>query len=253
MITPYEVDRSLAGKLRRRVCRLLHRRPLVGPMTGATVSFTFDDVPETAVGEGARVLEDEGARGTFYVSAGLCGLDGHMGRFAEEAAIRDLAARGHEIAFHTYGHVDCSRASIAELDEDSRRNGEVLGRLCRPSPHFAYPYGEVSARAKEHLAGQYASLRAVHPGLVTPGSDLNQLPAVGLQGEDAEAIAGAWMDRAAAESAWLILFTHDVRDTPSPYGCKPDALRRLARRAKGMGLAIATVGDVLRGRSAPVT
>ena len=35
------------------------------------VSFTFDDLPKSAVTTGAGLLEARGARGTFYVSGGL--------------------------------------------------------------------------------------------------------------------------------------------------------------------------------------
>src|SRR5262245_55669942 len=45
--------------------RMRNDRPLV--------SFTFDDVPDSAYTNGARILEDFGARGTFYVAAGTCG------------------------------------------------------------------------------------------------------------------------------------------------------------------------------------
>ena len=37
------------------------------------VSFTFDDIPKSAATTGAGILEDHGARGTFYVSGGLVG------------------------------------------------------------------------------------------------------------------------------------------------------------------------------------
>ena len=35
------------------------------------VSFTFDDVPKSAATVGAPMLEEYGARGTFYVAGGL--------------------------------------------------------------------------------------------------------------------------------------------------------------------------------------
>ena len=57
---------------------------------------------------------------------------------------------------------------------------------------FAYPVrrrraGEPSAR----LAGRFGLLRALHHGLVGAGADLNQAPAVGVEGPDGEALAHA--------------------------------------------------------------
>lgn len=242
---PYAADASLGGKLRRRFARLTHRRPARLGLTRPVVSFTFDDIPESAAHAGAGVLEAHDARGTFYVCTGLADREGHMGRFANANEVRDLAARGHEVACHTRDHTDCHRASDAQLLEDTSDNVARLKALGATPRHFAFPYGEVSSQAKAMLAPHYGSLRGVHAGLVRDGSDLNQLPAVGIEGEEGEANACRWINRVVAENAWLILFTHDVRETPSAWGCTPDALDRLAAHARASGCDIRTVGEVL--------
>lgn len=242
---PYNADGSLVGKVRRRLVRLRHRRPARLRLERPTVSFTFDDVPASGAREGGRILEAQGARGTWYVCAGLFDTDGHMGRYAGEAEIGALAAQGHEIACHTFSHLDCGAEDGPAIAADAARNVAALGALGLTARHFAYPYGEVSPHAKATLDGRYGSLRAVHRGLVRPGGDLNQLPAVGIEGDDGEALARLWIDRAAAERAWVILFTHDVRETPSPWGCTPAALERLIVHARQRGCDIRTVGQVL--------
>lgn len=245
MIQPYTPDVSLKGKLRRRFARLTHRRPARLGLTRPTVSFTFDDIPASAGQAGAEALEAHDARGTFYVCAGLFGQDGHMGRFADSSEIGDLIRRGHEVTGHTFGHLDCHRTPEAELIADLDANDAALRGLGAAPIHFAYPYGEVSPRAKALLAGRYASLRGVHKGLVHDGGDLNQLPGVGIEGPEGQAVARQWIDRAVSENAWLILYTHDVRETPSPWGCTPDALSRLIAHARATGCDIRTVGEVL--------
>ncbi|MND67539.1 Polysaccharide deacetylase [compost metagenome] len=245
MIQPYTPDVSLKGKLRRRLARLTHRRPARLDLDRPVVSFTFDDIPASAAHAGAQALEKHGARGTFYVCAGLFGRDGHMGRFANAAEISALIHQGHEVAGHTLDHVDCHRTAPAALEADLDANDLALRGLGAAPLHFAYPYGEVSPRAKKQLGARYASLRGVHKALVHDGGDRNQLPGVGIEGPDGEALARAWIDRAVAERAWLILYTHDVRETPSPWGCTPDALDRLIDYARTAGCDIRTVGEVL--------
>ncbi|MGO4409842.1 MULTISPECIES: polysaccharide deacetylase family protein [unclassified Brevundimonas] len=245
MIQPYTPDVSLGGKLRRRFARLTHRRPARLALARPTVSFTFDDIPVSAAHSGAEMLEKHDARGTFYVCAGLFGQMGHMGRFADAAEIGALIRQGHEVAGHTFDHVDCHLTTPAELSTDLDANDTALRGLGAAALHFAYPYGEVSPRAKKQLGGRYASLRGVHRGLVHDGDDQNQLPGVGIEGPDGESLARAWIDRAVAEQAWLILYTHDVRETPSPWGCTPDALERLIGHARSVGCDIRTVGEVL--------
>ena len=111
----YHADASLKGKLRRRVARLAHRRPLVIAPDRPMLSFSFDDAPLTAATTGARLLEARGLRGTYYVSAGLSGQDAPMGVCAGADDYRRLAEAGHEIACHTFSHLDCGRASAAWL------------------------------------------------------------------------------------------------------------------------------------------
>ena len=44
---------------------------------------------------------------------------------------------------------------------------------------------------------------------------------------------------------WLIFYTHDVSERPSPYGCTPEKLRFVVRRAKEIGASILPVGTVV--------
>ena len=62
---PYNADSSLLGKVRRRVVRLMHRRPARLSHIGPVVSFNFDDVPISGAEAGAAILETAGARGTY--------------------------------------------------------------------------------------------------------------------------------------------------------------------------------------------
>lgn len=241
---PYSADAGLGAKLRRRYARLVHRRPARLNLSRPTVSFTFDDAPASAA-SAAAILESHDARGTYYLCAGLFDETGHMGRYINAAEAADLAARGHEIGCHSHGHVDAHRTEGATLLADSARNVAALTALGGSARHFAFPYGEVSPVAKARLADCYGSLRGVHAGLMQDGSDLNQLPAVGIEGEDGEAIARRWIDRAVESGSWLILFTHDVSDQPSPWGCTPAALDRLAAYARDAGCDLKTVGAVL--------
>lgn len=244
MIQPYQPDLSLAGKLRRRLSRLTCRRPARLDLTRPVVTFSFDDIPASAAHEGAAVLEARGVRGVFYVCAGLYGRDGHMGRFADAAEIRRLAERGHEIGGHTFDHIDCRRAAPAALAADLDANDRALAAF-GPAPHFAFPYGEVSPRAKALLSRRYATLRGVHKGLMRDGDDLNQMPGVGIEGAGGEAVARAWIDRAVRRNAWLILYTHDVRPSPSPWGCTPEVLAAAVDHALASGCEIRTISQVL--------
>lgn len=237
---------GLADKLRRRLVRFAARRDAVARFERPIVSFSFDDVPESAAATGAEILERTGVRGTYYVSGGLCGEDSPLGRYADVAAIRGLAERGHEIGCHSFSHLDCARADEAEIESDLDFNEGFLAQLGLEADTFAYPYGEVSLAAKRVAGRRFQAARTVRPGMIKGGCDLNHLPSVGIEGPNGEARAAAWIERAAAACGWLILYTHDVRAEPSPWGCTPETLARLEAHAVGKGCVVLPVHQALR-------
>lgn len=240
----YTADRSLKGKLRRRLVRLAERRTASLPLTRPMVSFTFDDAPASAAHAGAAALEAHGLRGTYYVAAGLADQNGPVGRYASADEMLALEARGHELACHTFTHLDCGRARAAQIAADVERNVAALKAWgAKPATNFAYPYGDVSLDAKRALGGRFDVLRALHTGLIQTGTDLNQAPAVGVEGAHGPTHAHAWLKRAAAENAWLLLYTHDVCDDHSIWGCTPHALRTLIDAAVAMGFDVVTVAE----------
>lgn len=243
MADVYHADSSWRAKLRRRTVRLASRRPARAP-AGPMISFAFDDAPASAAETGAAILERRGLKGTFFVAAALVGTDAVTGPMATADDVRRLAAAGHEIGCHTYTHLDCGQASACDAVEDVARNAETLEAwgVVRPTT-FAYPFGDVAPATKHALASRFHLMRALHHGVVRAGSDLNQAPAVGVEGPDGEALAMAWLQRAARRQGWLILCTHDVADHPSPYGCTPDALARLADAALANDFETVTVAE----------
>ena len=240
----YSADRSLKGKLRRRLALLSQRRPVRMSLERPMITFSFDDAPATATRDGARVLESRGIRGTYYFSANLAGQSGPMGVYAKADDARRLAEAGHEIACHTFTHLDCGQANGRAILDDVDRNAEALKAWgAPPAESFAYPYGDLSTAAKRALGGRYRTLRTVQAGMVEDGADANQLPSVGIEGPEGEAAAMRWLDRAADRKAWLILYTHDVATAPSPWGCTPEALAHIADAAGARGFDIVTAAE----------
>ena len=243
----YHADASLKGKLRRRVVRLQHRHPSPKGAERPMVSFSFDDAPATAFTIGAEILEARGVRGAYFVSAGLAGTDTGLGRCGVGEDMVRVAAKGHEIACHTFSHLDCGRAEASAVEADIVRNQEALAAWSLPRPQtFAYPYGDVAAPAKRIVGGRFLLSRGLHHGVLTRGSDLNQAASVGIEGEDGEALAAGWLDRARAQSAWLILYTHGIEPEPTRYSAGAAGFVRLVDKALADGFEVVTVAEGAR-------
>ena len=85
---------------------------------------TWDGLPVRAPVQVARVLDlldGHGAKATFFV----------LGWFADRhpATVREVAARGHEVASHSYGHPLLYRLTRAEVLADLVRGRETLEQL----------------------------------------------------------------------------------------------------------------------------
>jgi len=238
---------SLKASLRRRFARLKHRSRACFNLRRPMVSFCFDQAPASAADVGAALLDARDVKGTYFVCGGMVGKPSLTGCNATPEQLGRLLASGHEIACHTLSHLDCGEASVEWIDEEVTKNRWAFAELGAPNPScFAYPSGQVSARAKGVLSGRFALLRGQRRGLVVNGCDLNQAPAVAVEGPNGEAIARRWIQRAIRERAWLILYTHDVAEAPSPKGCTPAALGRLLDQALEGGARIVSVSDGCR-------
>ncbi len=244
--TPYSADRSLYGKLRRRVARLVTTKPARLELERPMLTISFDDAPISAAQAGAAILERHGGRGTYFISSGLGGQDSHLGPYTTLDDVARLATAGHEIACHTFSHLDCGKAKASTIAAELDANWQALRAVDVTPVTFAYPYGDVSPWAKALINDRFIAGRALHHGLITSGTDLNQAPGVGIEGTDGEAVARGWIDRAAAAKAWLVLYTHDVRDQPSGWGCTPEALDRLVGEAVARGFEIVTFAEGAR-------
>ncbi len=231
------VQRAIA--LRRRV------RPWRVPDTAAVVSVSFDDIPASAASLGAAVLETVGVRGMFYCAGSLAGRTDHGAAMFNDGDLRRLQAAGHEIGCHTWSHLDCQRAGPDAMAADLDRNAAYLREHTGQAPqHFSYPFGLADVRAKRVAAQRFVTARGIRGGVNRGLADLAQLRANALyQRNDDVARLRTLIDQTATAGGWLILYTHDVSETPGPFGCTPDTLQSLLEMARGCGCELLGVAE----------
>ncbi len=209
----------VARTLVTRSARLAGHKPLA--------SITFDDFPKNAWTEGGPILARHGVRGTYYTAGGFCGRTVEGTQFYDAGDLAELAAAGHEIGCHGFGHQPTPSLSDDDLEKDAARNRAFLRPFLKGGApeSYAYPFGRVSARTKRFYAARFASARGVHPGINVGRVDLAQLNVVSLESRcwNQGAIEAA-IQNVLHSHGWLILYTHDVSDAPSPYGSTPKML-----------------------------
>jgi peptidoglycan/xylan/chitin deacetylase (PgdA/CDA1 family) len=251
MTVAYAPRRDLVSKVRRRMTQHYAARPATLSFAEPILSITFDDFPANAAVEGARILERHGARGTYYTASGMAGVEGPCGVGYTAADIARLAAAGHEIGCHTSSHEDCAQRDVFSTLEDLARNRDALLNMGAPSPRsHAYPYGETKPQVKDNLPPRFMSARGILPGLNVGAADLAQLRAYPLFGDGGMERVMKALKVAAKRNAWVIGFTHDVAETPSPWGTRSDELEALLSEARKLGFVALPVTAALERRLA---
>jgi peptidoglycan/xylan/chitin deacetylase (PgdA/CDA1 family) len=213
------------------------------------VSFTFDDVPKSAATVGAAVLEAHHAHGTFYVIGSQVGASSPLWDMVDGEDIVALHRRSHEIACHTFSHKRACDIDAGTLNAEVERNQHYLQSLDSSIriENFAYPFGYGSFVRKRQLKSLFKSCRSIVPGVNSGSVDLQFLRAMPLiEGRiDRDGIERAF-DQAQTANGWLIFYTHDVADEPSPYGCSPDLLDEALQAASRRKIPVLNMAEALR-------
>lgn len=245
---------SLLQTLDHLPARLFARQVVSFRFGRPVISLTFDDYPRSALELGGRILTHEGIFATYYTAFGLAGTESPSGTIGSVDDLAACVASGHEIACHSYDHVDCRHASLDEIVRNLDRNRKVARDLgLPPLRHFAYPFGRYGMTGKRIAMESYASARTIVWGINRANIDLGSLKSVPIYSRNGSRRLTSYLDGLRSRTGWLILYTHDVSPRPSPYGCTPEELRSVIRQARAMDALILPVGAVVdKLREAPL-
>ncbi len=239
-----KIERKISSFYNAKPHRLVGQKPVV--------SFTFDDVPASAIQVGARILEQHNAAGTFYLSS--CFADEYNLELQQYRTkdIKTLLDGGHEIGCHTHNHSNIQMLSSTEITQDLKHNKSVLQEHLGDHDlvSFSYPFGCTSITAKRVVGRCFATARGVNPGLNKGFVDLTQLKANAIySGVMTEARISELIDRNAQKKSWLIFYTHDISNTPTPYGCTTELFEYAVEKATASRAEILCMRNALASAS----
>jgi peptidoglycan/xylan/chitin deacetylase (PgdA/CDA1 family) len=249
------LQQRVMGKWHRTLATLGAQRRVTLQNAKPMVSFTFDDAPASAFEWGRRLLEDHGARGTYYVSLGLSGQDSDVGRIADVASLQAAKLSGHELGCHTFDHLDAWDATplayLASIDD----NQAALQRLIPGAAFttFAYPKNGPTWATKRRVATRFACSRGGGQTHNAGSVDANLLSACFLdQRTGINSIAlQTLIQRNAADGGWLIFAAHDISTLDAPYSCTPALLGQAIRWAVDAGCEVLPVTQAWALAQAP--
>ncbi len=221
--------------------RLVELRPPT-PM----ISFTFDDFPKSALWEGGNILTRHGVRGTYYVSLGLMNRDLPAGPGFSQEDVRKVLAQGHELGCHTFAHCHAWDTSPSIFEGSIIENQRALGELV-PGAVFhslSYPIAFPRPQTKRRAAKHFSCCRGGGPKYNVGLTDANSLQACFLEKcRDNPTVAKDLIAANSRERGWLIFATHDVCDTPTPFGCNPTFFQEIVRCSVASGAKVLPVAQ----------
>ena len=227
----------------------LYRNDLPLRREAGVVSFCFDDAPKSSCVAGRKALEAVGCRGTWYIAGGLTDKL-EQGRQCHSASdVQELARTGHHIGCHSFSHRPCVSLSSTEMEANLKRNADFFGSIGLPSSglDFSFPLGFFDIASKRVAARHFRSSRVSGGGIQVGSTDLNALRSCGLYQHTMSPEKISWLTREVARSrGWLMLYTHDIEDVPSQWGCTSSLLAFAIRAALDAGCKVLSVDQAIQ-------
>ncbi|MFM8251362.1 MAG: polysaccharide deacetylase family protein [Planctomycetota bacterium] len=223
--------RGALASLRERVIRAYCGRLVTPDPSRRVVSFTFDDFPRSALEVGGKLLEQYAARGTYYASLSFLDaevLPGIPG-FSRDH-LHQLLQNGHELGCHTARHQRAEKFSVKQFRESLAENSAWMQADFPDVPvtSFSYPFGSAPPMVRKLAGRSFRCCRGIDPGVNSQTIDLNHLFALQLyEGVTAPVTVKRHLAELMRSGGWLIFYTHDVSEQPSPYGCTPKYLENI--------------------------
>ena len=238
---------SLSARISTRLAALSSERRRPVRLPRGLASVTFDDFPRSAWAHGGPLLARRGVRASYYAAGGFCGRRVEGVEQFTRADLCEVKDAGHEIGCHSFSHRAAPSLSEPEFACDLDRNSAFLqAELGQAAGTFAWPYGAVCASAKREAGRRFGAARGVQGGINAGRMDPDQLSARPLEARSWSAAAiEAAVAAAKARRGWVVFFTHDVSETPTPFGCTPAMLGHLLETLARAELDIAPVAEAL--------
>ncbi|MEP1231263.1 MAG: polysaccharide deacetylase family protein [Litorimonas sp.] len=238
----YQPRTNLRSRFERKAAQHIGTRKITPKLDQSIISFSFDDCPKSALTNAAPLLEAEGWLGTFYMAMGLCDKVNHLGLHMNQDDVKAAYDSGHEIADHTFSHIDGQQSPHQDFLADIETNQTALNALNIPfSRNFAYPYGCLCPKLKAKIAQKFELARGVHnPSFNSANKPLDSalLPSMRMYHNQTIDDIIRVIKTMEQTPQWLTVFTHDVSETPSNFGCTIADMEHVIQVIKDSGTRV---------------
>lgn len=182
------------------------------------VSITFDDGWQSVYDRALPLLEKHGFRSTQYVNASSI----ETPSFMTAAEVQQMHETGHEIAAHSFEHVDLTAIGADLLDEQVRKGDEMLAAAGLGTDDLAPPYGRSDPQVDWYASKYFDIVRGTKHGINTRQNlETHDLKVFYVTNETTPDELAAALDETSRMNGWLILVYHQIA-SPEPTGTEEE-------------------------------
>lgn len=225
---------------------MLFRRPLNMHNSVPYISFTFDDFPRSALHLGGNIMKQHGLRATYYASFGLMGSKAPVGEIFLQEDIMELLAQKHELGCHTFDHCNSFKTKSRIFEGSIVKNKQALCTLIPGATFrtFSYPFICPRPVTKWRTQKYFDCCRFGGQTFNVNTIDLNFLKAYFIEKSKNNLMPiREIIDINKRFNGWLIFATHDICNSPSPFGCTPAFFEEIVKYAEDSGAGILPVAE----------
>lgn len=210
------------------------------------ISLTFDDGWLSIYTNGLQLLQQYNLVSTQYIISGLLNTSQYM----TTAMVQAFQSAGSEIASHTVTHPDLTQLNSTQLATELGSSQTTLRQLfgSNVAADFATPYGTYNGTVLTATKQYYQSHRSTDAGFNSKDNfDPYNIRVQNVETDTTPAEVAAWVAKAKADKAWLVLVFHQVSDSANPddYAVSPANLNTELANIKASGVQVETISQAL--------
>lgn len=184
------------------------------------VSITFDDGWQSVYDRAVPLLNQHGFRSTQYVNPSSIATP----NFMTAAEVQQMHEAGHEIAAHSYEHVDLTWVDADRLHEEMRKSDEALAAAGLGTDNLAPPYGRSDAQVDWHASQYFDIVRGTDKGINTRQNlEAHDLKVFYVTDETTPNELTQALTETSRLNGWLIVVYHQIA-TPAATGTQENTI-----------------------------
>lgn len=220
------------------------------PFAEPILTITFDDGWESAYSVGLPIMQQNGIRSTQYILAG----EFNNMAYLSPKQVKSFQQYNHEIAAHSFSHMNLTAASPKDLQREVVESKQVLEKRFGMIKEFASPLGAQNEETLKLIAQNYRSQRntAADPATlgdedVNTAQNFNQYNIIAYTvrrsttPEDIQRLVNYAVQR----KAWVVLTYHQLVDDGGEFSVAKDRFESQMKMLFQAPIRTATMGEVL--------